>query len=991
MVSKVSNISHDILSKNNLENIGRVFKQTVVQCIEGNEINIMTKKVNNPISIFQFFLLAILLGSHSPVIGQSIKVFILAGQSNAEGHGEVEPASIEGTLAHFFDNGGDQEFGSLQDANGDWSVRNDVWVRYDHEFEDLITGELTVGYGYSQNLIGPEFGMGNVLGDYYPNDKVLIIKTCWGGRSLAEDFRPPSSGGTVGPYYTQMLADINLAINNIATEFPDYNNEPIEIAGLVWFQGFNDSLEQWMMDEYEQNLINLIADVRNDLNTSDLPVVVGLTGNLGPVVQLYGSDLQTMIVPAQINAANYTGHSDVCYADTRSFWRNAGESPEPDFGHHWHNNAESYLRIGNEFGQQMVGLLNDNCSNAATPTVYEASAYGFNYFYKDDVPDANFGAGFSFYSAVWPFMEAYPGNINYQTGQGTWLWPQLGDDEQLPDEYYNTIEGGLGWWGDTRFGTEVPKFIMGGVANSFDAFANGPGAGSTDIREDGDRDWSIPGGKYGAVQLSQHVLWPPDGLNMDQSMNGEFLGYGYHPLPLTDPLTTTNGVDFETGNQCWTLFMNTSNFKGPIAFFMPTHWTSVVLDDPDTYEGLFLDSRPSNPNMSFAQEFSSAPSVIGIDDNGGIFNKILPPIYPKTTGNTSELLRDVSVYSRDAMWNAVENWFNGGSVASTQLQPMGTIAVDFDLDNTDPPQLDGGMWNGAGPEIDAMLKQDDYGYIKMTPDEKAVYLEWNSTFINDIGSGLQMPEYYQLNNDNEWEVVPESAVPASTGLLDIDPLTNPIDDRPYLTPLEEDCHFFGQDSPWTTVGPSAGPFTAQLGDGSQVTYHWYKFIDQPAVIHANLPEAMRQDLQARVELIHTHWQSTEDYLPNPTGGALASLDNGLLVTPPAGLEIGYVPIVSRQEYAGDNTTSPTVDADLNVESNCIQLNPNPTSGLFTIQGNFYDYTIQVISQNGTIHQDLTGNPSPISIDIGALPAGIYFIRVHNTQTNELSLEKILKF
>jgi len=40
-----------------------------------------------------------------------------------------------------------------------------------------------------------------------------------------------------------------------------------------------------------------------------------------------------------------------------------------------------------------------------------------------------------------------------------------------------------------------------------------------------------------------------------------------------------------------------------------------------------------------------------------------------------------------------------------------------------------------------------------------------------------------------------------------------------------------------------------------------------------------------------------DYLPPPTLGTLAEIEPALLVTPPAGLEVGYVPIVTRQEAA----------------------------------------------------------------------------------------------
>jgi hypothetical protein len=53
-------------------------------------------------------------------------------------------------------------------------------------------------------------------------------------------------------------------------------------------------------------------------------------------------------------------------------------------------------------------------------------------------------------------------------------------------------------------------------------------------------------------------------------------------------------------------------------------------------------------------------------------------------------------------------------------------------------------------------------------------------------------------------------------------------------------------------------------------------------------------MQARVEKIHRRWTKDRDYLANPVTGTLAELDPALLVTPPKGLEVGYVPIVTRQ-------------------------------------------------------------------------------------------------
>jgi hypothetical protein len=93
----------------------------------------------------------------------------------------------------------------------------------------------------------------------------------------------------------------------------------------------------------------------------------------------------------------------------------------------------------------------------------------------------------------------------------------------------------------------------------------------------------------------------------------------------------------------------------------------------------------------------------------------------------------------------------------------------------------------------------------------------------------------------------------------------------------------------------AGPFKAYPGDGSVVTYYWYRFADQPALLNADLTDKERESLQARVEKLHRNWKKDRDYLPPPKIGKLADIDPALIVIPPLGLEIGYVPIATRQE------------------------------------------------------------------------------------------------
>jgi hypothetical protein len=158
-----------------------------------------------------------------------------------------------------------------------------------------------------------------------------------------------------------------------------------------------------------------------------------------------------------------------------------------------------------------------------------------------------------------------------------------------------------------------------------------------------------------------------------------------------------------------------------------------------------------------------------------------------------------------------------------------------------------------------------------------------------------LPEYFQLQNDgnrkSQWIPVTSAEVPAETGLTKVEfPRAERGSIDPYVTPE-------APDSCWKTPGPVAGPFRVRPGDGSIVTYYWYRFADQPALLNADLSDAERDAMQAKVEKLHRAWTKDREYLPPPTVGTLADLDPALIVTPPNGLEAGYVPIVTRQELA----------------------------------------------------------------------------------------------
>jgi alpha-galactosidase len=282
-----------------------------------------------------------------------LKVFILAGQSNMEGAGVVradpERNGGKGSLEHLVkDPATAPRFAHLVDEDGDWAVRDDVWIWYlDRQ------GPLTVGYGAREDRIGPELQFGHVVGDHF-EEQVLLIKVAWGGKSLAVDFRPPSSGGEVGPFYRQLFVHVREVLANLEEHFPEYDGRGYEVVGFGWHQGWNDRVNQAFNDEYEENLTHFIRDARRELAIEDLPFVIAETGMSGRE-EKHPRALSLMRAQAAVaEVEEFRGN--VAFVGTRDFYRPPEVSPSKQ-GYHWNSNAETYFLIGQGMGEAMLRLI----------------------------------------------------------------------------------------------------------------------------------------------------------------------------------------------------------------------------------------------------------------------------------------------------------------------------------------------------------------------------------------------------------------------------------------------------------------------------------------------------------------------------------------------------------------------------------------------------------------------------------------------------------
>ena len=247
-----------------------------------------------------------------------LKVYILVGQSNMQGHAKVET----------FDYIGDDPatapmLKEMRGPDGKPRVCEKVWISYltgSKTGNGEGIGKLTAGWGARKNptedggKIGPEFTFGIYMHKLL-NEPVLIIKIAWGGKSLNTDFRSPSAEPYVfnekaleglkkrnqdiakikaekakktGHYYRLMIEHVKKVLADPKRICPVYDGKAgYELAGFVWFQGWNDMCDSGTYPdmrkpggyaEYTKLMAHFIRDVRKDLSAPKMRFVIGVIG-----------------------------------------------------------------------------------------------------------------------------------------------------------------------------------------------------------------------------------------------------------------------------------------------------------------------------------------------------------------------------------------------------------------------------------------------------------------------------------------------------------------------------------------------------------------------------------------------------------------------------------------------------------------------------------------------------------------------------------------
>lgn len=513
---------------------------------------------------------------------------------------------------------------------------------------------------------------------------------------------------------------------------------------------------------------------------------------------------------------------------------------------------------------------------AGNVTSHAQGLHGYIGFGHEELPaDGRYSAGMGFYAAVWSLVDQPL--ENFQIGlPSAWIQPDNSDNKDQPlapkgtlarqwkergptwSSVFQTVEGGLGYWAGNHFRYGPPKFSMNATPQCYDYEIGSPGWSFFYSNE------ALPDNRLGIAQLSNRLLIPPDALPFEGKPNGEFLGYTWMALPFTDPTTD----DPPTGDQSWTCFLSAANFKGPIAYYIPETWSKIgkLFNYPFIY-GRGLDARPGKIGGG-AMEINTVPRFDSEDGQGTTYTKLPRLQFPVDAEGRAFLVQDVTYYSKTALYDAFKAWRDGGPACSGQMDGKGAWKPKLKTNTT--------HYDQAGKKITGVESAFDTRIF----DGNVWGLQW---FTNDIVANGLFPQYYKHVGEQR-VAVPAAAVPAETKLFTQEFKRAAIG-VPYTSP---------SGGAWGKPGAKLGPFTARLIDGSVVTYSWYRFVDQPSFQQYHWNAEKKAKLQALVAKLHANWPMDRDYMAPPTRGKLVALDPALLVTPPPGLEMGYVPIVTGQ-------------------------------------------------------------------------------------------------
>jgi len=490
-------------------------------------------------------------------------------------------------------------------------------------------------------------------------------------------------------------------------------------------------------------------------------------------------------------------------------------------------------------------------------------------------------AGFSWYTRIFSlFQEGKP--LPMQMGMGgTWLtatnihfnsqqgqcacnpkgWPSTtkGDGRygccnkggSMCADLYETFEGGPGYWMG-MIPTQMPRWRINSAVGCYSDQT------STPLFDFGGQR-AHACSSMGLAQVSNQLVLPPDGLTFSKQ---GLLGVAYVRTPIGKTTASDN-------RNFWTVLFDTKDFSGPLAYFLPEFFKARA-------KNTHMDKDFGTPGvgLSFAPGAFEWNTIFGYKASNGVYKipKITLPRSPMRF-NATVNATSTSVDAQRTVLLMNPRGFENADI----FDPLETALQTGSLDTT--KLMSGGKrLNCKGGTRDAEYHVEGSRSVKVATLETTVEdgdCVWSAHTEDSSG---KLPQYFSSNLKpiSEANAPPElraQSFPAKGAWGPYDAISHPPSGSCMKSPADPDLYCIQTQSP------------------SWVAFKWYKFVEQPAFQRVGLSAQEKQFLQGRVEKLHRMTGRTSRWIKaRHAEGDLAVVDPVQFVTPPKGLEVGYVPI-----------------------------------------------------------------------------------------------------
>jgi len=556
--------------------------------------------------------------------------------------------------------------------------------------------------------------------------------------------------------------------------------------------------------------------------------------------------------------------------------------------------------------------------------------------------------GVSQYLRVYRLLDKVP-TIG-QFGQwGQWI----GNDAHHASQF-NSIEGGL-FVHDKMGRSYYPKYMASAATHLYSPDSDtGGGWGFYERRISCD----VLGRITLSNRVIPHMISFDEDQETYEDDGGISVGTSWVALPLIDGAERSERIDNSGqagGLLTWTFVIDSANYSGPLIAYAPQHWNLRIerwnaleflndvfewnpgesVADPagqaladfvngditeeamlaliqgeQWYQEWWADTTkthgvsPAGRYVPTGIEMPPVP-VFTAEEDGRTFVKVFPPQVPHSLDQES-LALNVQTFGVD-LYNSYLDAFSSGSSAASWDTTFDSLGIPMTVErNRDKePLLALNHLEPRGEDYYAdpnviftipLLASQENG-------ETNIVFDWSDISLAD----RTFSTYYEVMGSS-LVAVEASDVPEKLTWMEYGNLESPSNLRNHLDNLELEPGDTFDTKCWECDDPNGCDpevHETTLDDGSVVRYRWYRFSDQPVFYNMTreypeaYSEAKLEQLQATIETMHQEWDGTVNLLERPTSTDafhLAEVDHGLIVDPPAGKEVGWVPIVIEVEH-----------------------------------------------------------------------------------------------